>query len=112
MNKEDSRILERQNMLQISQVFIPWALRRDQAVLPFKDSQGGTWPLELQDFRMTLFWRRAPVKKQSRYPNRAKTFTPQQKFGPAISEAAEPRCDTPSATKLSHTPRRSEAPPR
>jgi hypothetical protein len=45
------------------------------------------------------------MKKQSRYTNRAKAFTPQQKFGPAISEAAEPRCDTPSATKLSHTPR-------
>jgi hypothetical protein len=29
-------------MLQISQVFIPWTLRRDEAVLPFKDSEGGT----------------------------------------------------------------------
>jgi hypothetical protein len=50
-----TRILERQNMLQISQVFVPWALRQDQAVLPFKDSKGGTWPLELPDFRLTLF---------------------------------------------------------
>jgi hypothetical protein len=54
-------------MLQISQVFIPWALRRDQAVLPFKDSKGGTWPLELQDFRMTLFWRRAHEKAIALY---------------------------------------------
>ena len=51
-------------MLQISQVFVPWALRR--VVLPFKDS----------------------------------------------GEAAEPSCATPSATKLSPTARRSEAPPR
>jgi hypothetical protein len=62
-----ARILERQNMLQISQVFIAWALHRDQAVLPFKDSKGGTWPLELQDFRMTLFWRRASEKAIALY---------------------------------------------
>jgi hypothetical protein len=36
------------------------------------------------------------------WPSRS---TPQQKSGPAISEAAEPRCATPNAAKLSHTPR-------
>jgi hypothetical protein len=30
-------------------------------------------------------------------------FAPQRKFGPAISEAAEPRCATPSAIKLPDT---------
>jgi hypothetical protein len=35
-----------------------------------------------------------------------------QILGPAISEAAEPRCSTPIAIKLPNMPRRSEAPPR
>jgi hypothetical protein len=35
-----------------------------------------------------------------------------QILGPAISEAAEPRCSTPIAIKLPDTPHRSEAPPR
>ena len=53
-----------------------------------------------------------PVKRRSQHAGRSMEFTPQQKFGPAISEAAEPRCSTPSAIKLPDTPRRSEAPPR
>ena len=36
----------------------------------------------------------APVKKQTRYANRAKAFAPHQNFGPAISEAAESRFAT------------------
>jgi hypothetical protein len=52
------------------------------------------------------------VKKQTQYAKRAKAFAPHQNFGPAISEAAEPRCATFSATKLPNTPRWSEARPR
>jgi hypothetical protein len=99
-------------MLQISQVFIPWGLRRDEAVLPFKDSQGGTSSLELSDFRRNSLRGHAPVKKQTQYADRAKAFAAHQILGPAISEAAEPRCSTPCAIKLPDTPRRSEAPPR
>ena len=43
------------------------------------------------------------MKKQTQYANRAKAFAPHQNFGPAISEAAEPRCATPSAIKLPDT---------
>jgi hypothetical protein len=46
--------------------------------------------------------------KISRQASRA----PHQILGPAISEAAQPRCSTPIAIKLPDTPRRSEAPPR
>jgi hypothetical protein len=48
----------------------------------------------------------------SQYDNRAKAFAPHQNFGPAMSEAAEPRCATPSAIKLPDTPCWSEARPR
>jgi hypothetical protein len=41
----------------------------------------------------------APVKRRSQYADRSMEFAPQQKFGPAISEAAEPRCATVSAIK-------------
>jgi hypothetical protein len=44
--------------------------------------------------------------------DRAKAIAPQQILGPAISEAAEPRCSTPSAIRLPDTPRWSEARPR
>ena len=44
--------------------------------------------------------------------NRAKAFAPHQKFGPAISEAAEPRYAASSAIKLPDTSRWSEARPR
>jgi hypothetical protein len=59
-------------------------------VLPFKDSQGGTWLLNLFDFNWSCLCRHAPVKKQTQRTNRAKTFAPHQNLGPAISEAAEP----------------------
>jgi hypothetical protein len=36
------------------------------------------------------------VKKQPQYADRAKAFAPHQILGPAISEAAEPRCSTPN----------------
>ena len=81
-------------------------------VLPFKDSPGGTWLLNLFDFTWSCLCRHAPVKKQTQCANRAKAFAPHQNLGPAISEAAEPRYSTPSAIKLPDTPRRSEAPPR
>jgi hypothetical protein len=48
-------------------------------------------------------------EKQTQYANRAKAFAPHQNFGPAISEAAEPRCGTFGAIKLPNTPRWSEA---
>ena len=53
-----------------------------------------------------------PVKRRSQHASRSMEFTPHQKFGPAISEAAEHRCATPRATKLSRTPCWSEVPPR
>jgi hypothetical protein len=81
-------------------------------VLPFKDSEGGTWFLDLFDFNWSYICRHAPGKKQTQYANRAKAFAPHQNFGPAIREAAEPRCATPSATKLPDTPCWSEARPR
>ena len=52
------------------------------------------------------------MKKQTQYANRAKAFAPNQNFGPAISEAAEPRGVTFSAIKRPNTPRWSEARPR
>src|SRR6516165_7867523 len=39
-------------------------------VLPFKDSEGGTW--FLFDFNWSYLCRHAPVKKQTQYANRAK----------------------------------------
>ena len=80
-------------------------------VLPFKDSLGGTWFLNLFDFNWSCLRRHAPLKKQTQYANRAKAFA-HQNFSPAISEAAEPRCATPSAIKPPDTPRWSEARPR
>jgi hypothetical protein len=44
--------------------------------------------------------------------NRAKAFAPHENLGPAISEAAKPRCVTPSAINLPDTTRWSEARPR
>ena len=107
-----ARMLERQNVLQISQVLFRCLCVGPMVVLPFKDSPGGTWLLNLFDFNWSCLCRHAPVKKQTQCANRAKAFAPHQNLGPAISEAAEPRCSTPSAIKLPDTPRRSEAPPR
>jgi hypothetical protein len=77
-------------MLQTSQVLSRRLCVSCAAVLPFKDSEGGTWPLQLSDFKKTCICRHAPVKKQSQYANRSMRFAPQQQFGPAVSEAAEP----------------------
>ena len=99
-------------MLRISQVLFERLCVSQAVVLPFKDSEGGTCPLELLDFNWSYICRHAPVKKQTQHANRAKAFAPHQKFGPAISEAAEPRCATPSAIKLPDTSRWSEARPR
>ena len=109
---DPTRILERQNMLRISQVLFERLCVSQAVVLPFKDSEGGTWPLELLDFNWSYICRHAPVKKQKQHANRAKAFAPYQKFGPAISEAAEPRYAAPSAIKLPDTSRWSEARPR
>jgi len=46
-----------------------------------------------------------PVKSRSQHAGRSTEFTPQQKFGPAISEAAKLRCATVSAIKLPGTSR-------
>src|SRR3974390_3563820 len=106
------RILERQKMLQTSQVLSRRLCVSCAAVLPFKDSEGGTWPVELSDLKRSYICRRAPVKKQSRYADRSMGFAHQQQFGPAISETAEPRCATLSAIKPPDTSRWSEARPR
>jgi hypothetical protein len=81
-------------------------------VLPFKDSEGETWPLQLSDFKRTYICRHAPVKKHSQYADRSMGFAPQQQFCPAISEAAESRWATVSAIKLPDASRWSEARPR
>ena len=107
-----SRILERQKMLQTSQVLSRRLCVSGAAVLPFKDSEGGTWPLQLSDFKRTYICRHAPVKKHSQYADRSMGFAPQQQFCPAISEAAESRWATVSAIKLPDTSRWSEARPR
>ena len=106
-----TRILERQKMLQTGQVLFRRPSVNFALVLPFKDSQG-TSAVELSDFKRNSLRRHAPVKKQTPYADRAKAIAPHQILGPAISEAAEPRCSTPSAIKLPDTPRWSEAPPR
>jgi len=81
-------------MLQTSQVLSPRLCVSCAAVLPFKDSKGGSWPLQLSDFERTYICRHALVKKDSQYADRSLGFAPQQQFGPAISEAAEPRYAT------------------
>jgi hypothetical protein len=96
----------------MSQVLFRCPRINHQVVLLFKDSQGGTSTLELPDSERNSLRRHALVKKQTQYANRAKAFAPHQILSPAISEAAEPRCSTPSAIKLLDNPRRSEAPPR
>ena len=53
-----------------------------------------------------------PVKRRTQHAGRSMEFTPQQKFGPAISEAAKLRCATVSAIKPLGTSRWSEARPR
>src|SRR3974390_3123085 len=78
-------------MLQTSQVLSRRLCVSCAAVLPFKDSEGGTWPVELSDFKRSYICRHAPVKKQSRYADRSMGFARQQQCGPAISETAEPR---------------------
>src|SRR6516162_7418010 len=60
-----ARILERQKMLQTSQVLSRRLCVSCAAVLPFKDSEGGTWPLQPSDFERTYICRHAPVKKDS-----------------------------------------------
>jgi hypothetical protein len=99
-------------MLQTSQVLSRRLCVSCAAVLPFKDSEGGTWPLQPSDFERTYICRHASVKKDSQYPGRSLRFAPQQQFGPAISEAAEPSCATVSAIKPPDTSRWSEARPR
>jgi hypothetical protein len=54
----------------------------------------------------------APVKRRSQHADCSMGFAPKRKFGPAISEAAQPRCATPSAIKLPDTTCWSEARPR
>jgi hypothetical protein len=93
---EDTRILERQNVLQTSQVLFRRLCVSLAVVLPFKDSQGGTPFLDLFDFNWRYIWRHVPAKKQTQYANHAKAFTPDQNFGPAISEAAEPASPRPA----------------
>jgi len=90
-------------MLQTGQVLFRRLSFNFALVLPFKDSQGGTSTLELPDFKRNSLRRHGPVKKQTQYADHAKAFAPHQILGPAISEAAEPRCSTPSAIKLLDT---------
>src|SRR3974390_2254689 len=104
--RKTARILERQKMLQTSQVLSRRLCVSCAAVLPFKDSEGGTWPVELSDFK------RSYICRQSRYADRSMGFAHQQPFGPAISETAEPRCATFSAIKPPDISRWSGARPR
>ena len=107
-----ARILERQKMLQTDQVLLRRLSVNFALLLPFKDSQGGTSSLELSDLKGILF-AGTPQWKRKRSMLIAPRHSPShQILGPAISEAAGPRCSTPSAIKLPDTPRRSEAPPR
>jgi hypothetical protein len=99
-------------MLQTGQVLFRRPSVSLALVLPFKDSQGGTSTVELSDFKRNSLRRHAPVKKQTQYADHAKAFAPHKILGPAISEATEPRCSTPSVIELPDTPRWSEAPPR
>ena len=46
---DGARILERQKLLQTSQVLFRHLCVSYVALLPFKDSQGETWPLDLSD---------------------------------------------------------------
>jgi hypothetical protein len=70
-------------MLQTSQVLSGRLCASCAAVLPFKDSEGGTWPLELSDLKRSYICWHAPVKKQSRCADRSVGFARQQQFGPA-----------------------------
>jgi hypothetical protein len=108
--ENSSRILERQNALQTSQVLFRRIRVSLAMVLPFKDSEGGTCSYSILIGLTSTGTRH--LKKQTQYANRAKAFAPHQSFGPAISEAAEPRCTTSSVIKLPDTPRWSEARPR
>jgi hypothetical protein len=109
---ELAKILERQNVLQTNQVLFRRLNVSLVVVLPFNDSQGGTWLLNLFDFNPSCLCRHAPVKKETQCASRAKAFAPHQNLGPAISEAAKSRGVTPSAINPSDTTRWSEARPR
>src|SRR3974390_444311 len=98
-------------MLQTSQVLSRRLCVSCAAVLPFKDSEGGTWPVELSDFKRSYICRHAPVKTQPRYADLPMGFPNKKQLGPAISETAEPRCATVSAIKPPDTSRWSEARP-
>jgi hypothetical protein len=87
-----TRILEKQNLLQMSQVFsVVCALINRQVVLLFKDSKSGTAEHGGTDLKKILKARTS--EKQTHYAHCARGFAPQQKFGPAISEAAESQAD-------------------
>jgi hypothetical protein len=95
----------------MSQVLLRCLRINHQVVLLFKDSKAGPRSMEVPDSQMISL--KAPTsEKQTNYAHRARGFTPQQKFGPAISEAAEPSRAMPSAIQLPHTSRWSEARPR
>ena len=97
-----ARILEKQKLLQMSQFY-------SVVVLLFKDSTSGTADLEILDFQIT---RSMHEERTNAVGSSPRAFVPQQKFGPAISEAAElGRCHA-QRDVATPTARWSEARPR
>jgi hypothetical protein len=94
--RQHARILERQNVLQTGQVLFRRLCVGPMVVLPFKDSQGGTWLLNLFDFNWSCLCRHAPVKKQTQCANRAKAFAPHQNLGPPLARPLSPAASLPA----------------
>ena len=95
----------------MSQVLSDCPRSNHRAVLLFKDSKSGT-SVPGGTKSSNDFEKRAPVKKQTQYPYRPRGFAPQQKSGPAISEAAEhSRCHA-QRDPATHKSRWSKAQPR
>ena len=78
-------------MLQTSQVLSRRLCVSCAAVLPFKDSEGGTWPLQLSDFQKDLHLQARAGEKGFAVRRSFPGICPSTTIGPAISEAAEPR---------------------
>jgi hypothetical protein len=107
-----SRILERQKLLQTDQVLLRrLSLLTSRWFCLSRILRAGPRAWSYQILKGILF-AGTPQWKRKRSMLIALRHSPShQILGPAISEAAEPRCSTPSAIKLPDTPRRSEAPP-
>jgi hypothetical protein len=86
-----SRILEKQNRLQMSQVF-PYPRTSHQVVLLFKDSRGGTAEPKVTGFSHQLqMYARMKVQTQLAHRVRRDFPIPLTKFRSRNSEAASPK---------------------